>query len=63
MSDFYIMLAAILVVISVLSFTLMMRVNKKHDSHESTADDDYVDDDLTVTLINHKNIISETDFK
>ena len=61
MSDYY-LIAAVLVVISILSFTLLMNRKPSHPT-EMTDDDEFVDNDLTVTLIHHHNLVSETDFK
>ena len=67
MSAFYLMILAVLVVTSILSFALLNR--KPRHPAEMTDEDEYVDEDLTVTLINQQNlfnqqsITTEADFK
>ena len=52
---------AILVAVVVLTLVLLVKINHRpnHDEHneKSVDDDEYMDDDLTVTLINQPSLI------
>ena len=64
MNDLYLLIMAILVAVVVLTVVLLLKINHRpsHDHDETsddkaTVDDEYVDKDLTVTLINQPSLI------
>lgn len=62
MFDIYLIFSAVIIFIATLSMTLIV-ISKYNRPPEAVHDDHYEDEDLTVTLINSTNFISETDFK
>ena len=61
MNDLYLLIMAILVAVVVLTVVLLIKINHRphHDEavEENEGDNEYVDEDLTVTLINQPSLI------
>ena len=68
MNDLYILIMAIIVAVVVLFLTLMIKKTLTPRTSAVAKDDHFVNEDLTVTLINqpamaHPTLVSESDFK
>ena len=62
MSENYLVLASLIGVISIVAFSLFIKFGKRDSGAVDTADE-YEDEDLTITLLNINNMVSESDFK
>ena len=61
MFDINLLLAAIIIIASAVSFILFIDI-RRNTPHTLVLADDYEDEDLTITLIN-SSIVQESDFK